>query len=156
MDFFLYNTTRWSYGTLVVVVVVVINVLLFFRFLNTLQRVYTSDQDWEEVVILCILCICIFAVRFGCYFSTHIDLRKWEVPQCEFFLFFSFGLGLPVILLVCLFVHSLIILRADTLTGMVVVLRCQFFQVSFPGIWIYLLYSSTDIIYQLDGILFLF
>ena len=63
-------------------------------------------------------------IFFNQIFTTL--LRKWAVPQSAYFRI-SYSLRTPSTVLMCLFVHFLIIPRAPTITETVVILSNQIF-----------------------------
>ena len=104
--------------------------------------------------------ILFFIHTFSCFFSTNIDstlLRRWAVRQSAN-VCISYWFGLPCISLLCLSVPFLIIKRALTITGTVVVLRYLIFKFVFLDLCIYLFYYILWLInyflaltYQLEG-----
>ena len=89
-----------------------------------------------------------FAAFLWVIFFTHIHriLLRWAVPQSVFFKI-SYWLGLLDILLMYLFVAFLIMPRAPTLTGMVVILKCHknSFSISIFRFYIYLFYFTLSL-----------
>ena len=69
---------------------------------------------------------------FRWYFFSHIDktLIRWTAAPSAIFFVFHIRLTLPGIFLMCLSLPFLILPKAPTITGTVLVLRCQFFSVS--------------------------
>ena len=130
-----------------------------FRFLTVLHWIFTQDLEWGDVVIKCILFIDTFFCLCRVIFLSQNDRRRVRSSaEYDLFLYFMKD-GLPVILLMHLFVVFLNIPRSSSITSTVVVyFFCFNFQVFVYFYYILWLkcYYLMSLIYLLESVFFFY